>query len=373
MIVAGGIYYEACTSPPTRSLLGSGGRAALALAGLTSDVTLHGFYPAKHADEAFSAVAGAGVDLHLHPAPDRIAFDYLHPLARPRIFPIPLPNAGTIEVAGRNILRFGCLEGDFRVNAEKVVYDPQSCAQPEPFPRNGSRAGSLAVVLNRVELQALTGSPDEYGARTLIERDGASVAVVKCGPAGALVVERGGQVSRIPAFETRAVHKIGSGDVFSAVFALMWAERDLAPEEAASHASLHAAQYVENRILPLDPSPRTRRAAEPRPTSRVAVWTEDAGMSATWVREEALAALGDLLPGEAGCFPTENLGRGDYDVAFLIITKWSARATQAIMTANGRARAVIVFAEAPPSKHATALSFTREPDFATSLYRAAWA
>ena len=372
MIVAGGIYHETCASPPTRSLLGSGGRAALALAGLTGDVILHGFYPAMHADEAFSAFAGAGVNLHLHPAPERIAFDYLHSLARPRIFPIPLPDAGTIEVAGRNVLRFGCLEGDFRVNAEKVVYDPQSCARPEPFPRNGSRAGSLAVVLNRVELQVLTGSPGEDGARALIARDGASIAVVKCGPAGALVVERGGPVSRIPAFETRAVHKIGSGDVFSAVFALMWAERGLAPEEAANRASLHAAQYVENRILPLDPSPLTRRAADPRPTPRVAVWTEDAGMSATWVRDEALAALSDLLPGGSGCFPTEDLGKGGYDVAFLIVTGWSVRARQAIKTADGHARAVIVYAEGPPIEDATALACIKEADFATALYRASW-
>ena len=381
MIVAGGVYLEVCVSPETIRLLGSGGRAALGLANLSSDLQLHAFHPASKADEVFPNFEPFGIDVQLYPASDRIAFKYLYPLARPRITPVPLPTAGSIAIEGRAVLRFGCLEGDFRVDASHAVYDPQSAVRPDPFGANGSRADHLAVVLNRAELRASTGIEDvDTAAIALMSRDHAEVVVVKSGPDGARVFAQGANAVDVPAFQANAIYKVGSGDVFSATFAHHWAEARRSPADAARLASLHTAEYVESQLLPVRNPPPERTAIRGSPQRCVTVAFESGGVSADWLRAEVLAGLTDLslkvqplqLSNWQSLFPVS----GEPSSALLVVAQTPDMAIPALLTAARVAGLrVLIYVERLPAALRSqweSQGAVVEQDLTSALYSAAW-
>lgn len=380
MIVAGGIYLEICVSPQSTGLYGSGGRAAIALADLSQQMTLHGFQPLHYADEVYPNFDCHGIDVVLHACPSRVAFTYLYPLAKPRITPVPLPIAGTAAVSGKHVLRFGCLEGDFKVDAEYAVYDPQTAVAPESFRANGSRAGKLAIVLNRGELKTASGSDSiENGARYLMKLEQAEVVVVKSGPQGAWVFAGENSVVRVPAFATDTVFKVGSGDVFSAAFAHYWAEAAVHPVEAALLASRHTADYVESRLIPLKTTPSER----PEATGNTQKWVEvafaDGGTTAEWLREEALSALTDLSVNvdlttvASASNPRTSAPRASM---LLVISQFSSvELTQAVASAREVGLSVIVYVENASSaeiRRWNDLGALIAPDLTSALYRAAW-
>jgi nucleoside 2-deoxyribosyltransferase len=66
-----------------------------------------------------------------------------------------------------------------------------------------------------------------------------------------MVYSRGSQPTEIPPYRSNSVFKIGSGDVFSAAFALYWGERGLDAARAADYASRSVARFVDGHSLPL--------------------------------------------------------------------------------------------------------------------------
>lgn len=81
------------------------------------------------------------------------------------------------------------------------------------------------------------------------------MVVVKDGFQGAVVVTAD-NTTTVPAFITPTVFKIGSGDVFSAVFTALWAIRGLTAADAARQASVATARYCHTTDLttPADPT-----------------------------------------------------------------------------------------------------------------------
>jgi len=140
------------------------------------------------------------------------------------------------------------VEGRPKVVAQKAVYDPQDGHASRHFADNGSRADVLAQVVSWSEGRALTGflEPEEIAA-ALLAQPGTSVAIVKCGPQGALVRTNSDQ-AWVHSFPTKNVYKIGSGDVFSAAFAYGWMCLEQAPVTAAWFASRCVAHYVEHGV-----------------------------------------------------------------------------------------------------------------------------
>jgi hypothetical protein len=137
------------------------------------------------------------------------------------------------------------------VKADVAVYDPQSPTDPTRFDANGSRAKRLAIVCNREEGSLLTGHQDrEEILRSLLQDHGAEVVVLKVGPTGAVAASRDGARYRIPAYRSDCVFPIGSGDVFSAVFAHYWAEVNKPLNVAADLASKATAWYCATRTFP---------------------------------------------------------------------------------------------------------------------------
>jgi hypothetical protein len=253
MQIAGGLYREQCCRPAWDATFGSGGRAVIAVCTLSPGSSLHAYTEGCDSD-ALVALKERGIELQLSQRPTGVVFSYFHPLSRPHIYPTPhdIARQPAITVKGDAVLRFGFLEGEAVVDADYAVYDPQTWRNPVPFGANGSRANKLAIVLNALELQSFTGQVNFFqAAQKIIDEQNADVVVVKRGIWGATVYERSGLITSIPVYRSSRVFKIGTGDVFSAIFAHFWAEKKLPADKAADLASRFVAAYCNSGQLPI--------------------------------------------------------------------------------------------------------------------------
>lgn len=375
MIIGGGTYLEECVAPPARFLLGSGGRGTLALTGL-EEVTLHTFHP-----DTGDIEANFGRDVVVHASPALISFRYLHPLARPWIDPFPPPYVGRAELTGDRVLRFGCIEGEFVARAWGAVYDPQGGSEGALFSSNGSVAENLALVLNSSEARQLGGTADlQRAAADLRSREGAEVVVIKHGPMGALVLEAGSdELRHIPAYKTNAVNKIGSGDVFTTMFAHNWLTKKMPPCNAADLASRQTADYVETQVLPC----RLEMPMRP-PISgsaqglRVLIAADQDSTPILWLAHEAQLALNDLgvknltsafVFGEAG---SRSL-LSSCDVVYALSGEVPGPASRLAAAATELGVRCVAFSESASVKGALrAVGVDVVEDFAASLYAVIW-
>lgn len=297
MHIAGGLYKESCLVPDWNAEYGSGGRAAAAAVGQSPVTVLHTYAPA-FGSSGQNALKRLGVELRLQPSSHGIAFAYFHPLSTPHIEPprSAMARHAPIELSAEAVLRFGFLEGEAIVHANRAVYDPQTSVNPAMFGDNGSSADELALVLNEDEARALSGRSDVREAATaLLDSGGADVVVVKGGARGALVMERGGATAEVPAYRSERVFKIGTGDVFSSMFAVEWAEHKQHAFLAADRASRSVAAYCGSGILPLLDDAQTQR--EPVTLDATPVVLLDGAVDTIghrFVMEEARSSLLDL-------------------------------------------------------------------------------
>lgn len=392
LTIVGGVYVERCVQPLWDHVYGSGGRAAEAVARLVPGRTRLVSYVGDLTRPPAEFLAGmAGFALEPVAADYAVSFDYLHPLSTPRIRPDPAGMAphGAIAASGDVVLRYGMLEGDAVVEAGVAVYDPQSAFGARPFGWNGSRADRLAVVLNREEAASMTGVRDAREAARLLLLDGAEVVVVKMGGHGALVATADGTVT-VPAYRTRRVWKIGSGDVFSATFAALWGCRGLPPGKAADLASRATAQYCETRSLPvadigelegLDLTPvRPGRG-------RVYLAAPFFDLGQRWLVDEArtlLRSLGadvfspchDVGPGPGAIVAPEDIaGLERSDAVFAVLNGLDAGTIFEVGYAVRKGIPVVALAQNVRDEDLKMLvgtACTVVDDFASALYQAVW-
>lgn len=252
--VVGGVYREYCAHPRWNEIYGSAGRAALAIATLGTPVVLHSYMD----DDALQVINDKGVWLDEFQAIQTkvsgiVGFTYLNDMAVPDIRGVPEQLHSPLAVTADHVIRFGMLDGDAIVHAERAVYDPQNGKRGQPFGENGSCAKHLALVLNSFEASHMSGMPGEpplKTAPTLARQQGAEVVVVKMGAEGSLVWTANGTV-QVPAYRTSRVWKIGSGDCFVAHFANAWMHDGKTPAEAAEIASRATAYYCETQGFPI--------------------------------------------------------------------------------------------------------------------------
>lgn len=377
MHIVGGFYREQCCIPEWDTVFGSGGRAAAALSMLSPGSVLYTY--AENSDSKdVDSLKKLGIELRLSPRPTAIVFTYFHPLSRPHIQPPPveIEQQPIIQVSGDAVLRFGFLEGDAAVDANRAVYDPQTWKNPITFGANGSVAKELAVVLNELELRSATGLDDiKLAALNLIEQQNAEIVVVKRGIRGATVFERGGRTTPIPAYRSTRVFKIGTGDVFSAIFAHFWAEKRLSAAEGADIASRSVAAYCSTGHLPL--TDEDFRALVPiQFTSPGSVLLEGSidSIGQRYTTEEARFVLRELgvevfCPAlDCSINPKANavlvLAEGVDNEAFKQIRKKTAGMSMVVLRENGVETARSFTSEA---------DVTISDDFTSALYFAAWA
>jgi nucleoside 2-deoxyribosyltransferase len=262
--IAGGVYRELCMRPHWDESYGSAGRAATAIARFGAEVELHSFLDSQSLFIMNSRAALEGFKLVPSSLARSVTFEYTHGLSTPAIDYNYGASMLSMSVSAEKVLRFGMIEGTAIVDAQYAVYDPQNAQQPERFGANGSKAKHLALVLNRYEAQLLCNSSDltpEDMAKVLSESENAEVVVIKMGPLGALVYESG-VITIVPAYHTKRVWKIGSGDTFAAHFALAWMSVGSTASEAASIASKATAFYCETQGYP---TPKQLQAYAPEP------------------------------------------------------------------------------------------------------------
>lgn len=392
LTIVGAIYVERCIQPLWNAVYGSGGRAAAAVAQLVPGETKLVSYVAELLrKDAESLAAMSGFKLVAEPAPKAIVFDYLHPLSTPSIHPPlhDLPRLAPIRVIGDVVLRYGMLEGDAVIEAAIAVYDPQSAFGARRFGENGSKAGRLAVVLNRAEAADMTGHHDPHAAAAQLISDGAEVVVVKMGSHGALVITRDGE-TLVPAYRTERVWKIGSGDVFSATFAALWACRGMPPAEAAHAASRAVAQYSETRSLPvMEPAALAALPYQPVSAGRGTIYLAapffDIGQR--WLVEEVrmvLRGLGatvfspchEVGPGPANVVaPRDIEGLDRADVLFAVLNGLDPGTIFEVGYAVRRGIPVVALAQNVKEEDLKMVVGTGcdvVDDLATAAYRAVW-
>jgi hypothetical protein len=257
MIIAGGSYREEVDSTGHREDVGgSGFRAASLLSGAGVEFVTaveDGFTPLLEGACGLLGITARNVGR------DRaVGFHYRAPFVEPVIRGHAAALDGTLEVAGEDVLAFGMVERGVRqISATTLVYDPQSTddALFSEERRPWNSPARLAISANATETRAFTGGPDvEAAARQMTEKLGAEVVVTKAGARGCLVTERRSQRQTwVGAHPTASVHKLGSGDVFSAAFAHAW-QSGSEPVAAARFASAATAWWCGGNGLQLTPA-----------------------------------------------------------------------------------------------------------------------
>ncbi len=290
MIIVGGSYREVCAYPEWDRIYGSGGRAAVAVSGLSPGSVLHTYAYSGWAADVRATMASFGVRAEVVEIAEELVFEYYHPLSKE---PVPKASAGLprIAVSGDVVLSFGMLEGPATVVAGRAVHDPQSDSREAAFSASGSRAGELAYVVRDYMLSAADPSQEAMDAATRIMADeGAAVVVARHAIGGASVYVGDTKPRLVPAYISDTWFKIGSGDVFCAAFAHYWGERRLDPVEAADLASRSVAHFNDGHRLPL-PAPHALRDLVPQPDAtrggRVFLSGPAATLPQRWLLDQA--------------------------------------------------------------------------------------
>lgn len=251
LTIIGGTYFELCEDPNSYELYGSGLRAAAALSQVETNIDFVSCIGRDEKRLAESICNTFNIKPHLSIADDTALFFYRHPLSPPICNPQVIKRTIIKDVNATNILYYGMIDADVNVSGDYVVYDPQNGVS---FKDTGSSAKHLALILNKKEALQLSGAQSnadlESIGKSLLSSEKAEVVVIKNGARGALVIYSYG-IFEIPVFETSLVWPIGSGDMFSAIFAWRWISKREQPEIAARIASLYTAQFCETRALPV--------------------------------------------------------------------------------------------------------------------------
>lgn len=254
MIIVGGTYYETCLEPQWDQIYGSGFRACLAILNNCKDLNIN-FY--TFGDEEISEILESFSQRHpnfhfkikeIHKNPE---FQYDTPLFPPRIFPRPdilVSQKNHLDVSGENILFFGLLEGTARINGKKVVYDPQSPSNPIPFSQTGSSAKELVCVMNLSEGKKISKTNCMEDIKDyFFNVEDCHAIILKMGPLGARVITKE-ETIYIPLYKTPKIWTIGSGDIFTSMFAFYWFT-GASLKESANLASKATAIYCSSKSL----------------------------------------------------------------------------------------------------------------------------
>ncbi len=396
--IVGGVYEERCLRPDWHEVFGSAGRASSAIAAFDErvEVELHCYADANTEQVLAARAAMENCRLALRPTDRTARFFYTHGLARPDV-ELHEQQHDALTITAKNVLRFGMIEGDAVVDGESVVYDPQCSSAPLVFGQNGSRAERLAVVVNEGEARRMTRlrtAAIADVAREVQRLNNAAVVVLKRGPLGALVLDGDGAAD-IEALATRNVWKIGSGDVFSAHFALHWAVLGRRAVESAQQASRATATYCETggfgtpaAVAALDAPPvnaSSRYLAGRRP--RVYLAAPFFSLGQLWMVEQARSHLQHF--GLDVFSPYHEVGLGtaeqvveadlaalrDVDLVFAIADGLDAGTLVEVGYARAQGTPVVIYCESEGEESLKMMSgdgCTHCTDYVSAIYRATW-
>ena len=399
--VVGGTYREKCLDHFWNMLFGSGGRAAGALTSFQDKVSLTTYIGEEDRHELKFIANSLRFDVFPQIIPQTITFEYDHCLSNPTIYPnsASLEQLPPLTVNDENIIRYGFIEGDSIVHGENVVYDPQNEYTSHSFRSNGSTAEKLAIIANINECQKLTNSSTdltdaEILGKRLLKMEEAEVVVVKQGSAGALVVTPS-RIQFVPAYQTKRVFSIGSGDIFTAAFAHFWISNITDPFQSAKLASLATSYYCNTRILPIPLNfeefakykPVINRNDFPNKTKQIYLAGPFFTLAEKWLIEEArkhLISAGFKVFSpmhDVGIGPADEVAQPDIeglkesDLVFAILTGLDSGTLFEVGYARALNKPVIALSENVFARNMTMIEGTDckiVGDFTSAIYMASW-
>lgn len=246
--VIGGTYREVNLDYISNNIYGSGLRAVKYL--LESSTLNVNFYTAGNEDSKkylkdFKQIYKERFDFQIEGTNSILTFKYNFALDNPTIYPSPqlIDQKTNINVSEGNIICFGMLDASFSINANKVVYDPQTSINPIIFSKE-NKAKELIYIVNSTEAEVLSQSKAKKDIlRFFFIEEKVTALIIKSGPKGASLFLNEETEIAIPSYITENVYKIGSGDIFTTVFGRYWLEGNLPLEDCARYASKATALY----------------------------------------------------------------------------------------------------------------------------------
>ena len=396
--IIGGFYKELCLYPEWDYHYGSGGRAAAIVSGLCSDVCFYTYIhdnkikDIKHFSKIFN------IKLSCFSSSEIINFEYYHSLSAPNIH--TLNNLIEVQeqmyVEEEIVICYGMMESlNPIINANYLIFDPQSEKKPSLIFDNGSTFNHLAIIMNVEEAKKFTNKVNtDLIVKDFFEKtDRLEVLILKDGPFGAYLFYNN-MFYHIDAYETENVFKIGSGDVFVAVFGYLWAKEKLEPIEAAQKASLATAMYCNNQLLQINRQDlddldllKKIKIDKTKFDKKIYLAGPFFTMADRWLIEEAkfqlekfganvFSPLHDVGFGKSDVVAKEDLkGVDESDILYAVLNDYDPGTIFEVGYAISKGIPVVIFIENKTPINMTMFEGSGciiESDFSTSIYKVIW-
>lgn len=380
MIVVGGSYLETTLYPRfSTALIGSGIRAAATLGpAATRLLTI-----ATVSESRAVASQLAGTTVEVTERLDPVDFRYLEPALAPQVVGLPATVQGSLrcEFPDDDVLAFGMAElpEGYPLTAQRVVVDPQAPRSASSEFLNQVSAEQIAVCANRKEARLITGLDDPHAAAlALLKYAKVEAVVVKCGALGYVVAEKDTAV-KVHATPTLTVSTLGSGDIFSSIFAREWFAGASAADAASAASATVAAtgRPATHTHLPLHPgySPKVYLAG-PFFTLGERWLVERVRSILVGIGARVFSPIHDVGPGDVEVARKDLDGLDTCDVVLALLDGFDPGTVYETGWAARENIPVIGFASETHSKETKMLvgmGAEVHTDLTTALYRAVWA
>lgn len=229
MTIFGGYYHEKCIFPHWDEHYGSAGRAAAVLKNFDININLKTFVSKNNLNYLKYFTNVYNINLEEIISSFDIEFEYLHSLSVPKISSNKSFYKNKIEsvnIKAESVLCYGTLESKAPIiTANKAVFDVQSSKLEEIYHIN-NEISSICFVLNYEESMYLSNENELekikiYFFENFENFKNLEVLVIKDGPFGGIVFTKDSTFN-IPIYKNTKIFKIGTGDIFSAVFSYLW-------------------------------------------------------------------------------------------------------------------------------------------------------
>lgn len=396
--IIGGFYKELCLYPEWEYNFGSGGRAAAVLSNFKEEICFHS-YVHKNIERDFKYFADVyKIKNRFLPSSEIISFEYYHALSAPNIHTLnnSIITQEQMIINEEIVICYGMMESESPIiNATYVVFDPQSESNPSMIFDNGSNISHLALILNVEEGKKFTSEKtiDTIAKAFFKKSSNLEVLILKDGPFGAHLFCNN-EYYHVDAYETKNVFKIGSGDVFVAIFGYLWAQDKANPLEAAQKASLATAMYCDNKLLQIERNSLDDINSIKKIKINKEVFEKKiylAGpfftMADRWLIEEAkfqlekfganvFSPLHDVGYGRSDFVAKEDLkGVNESDILYAVLNDYDPGTIFEIGYAIAKNIPVVIFIENKTSINMTMFEGSGciiEDDFSTSIYKVIW-
>lgn len=384
MIVVGGSYGETVLYPRAEhDFVGSGVRAAAAL-GPSAEMLLT-IATSAEAEQVRTRIPDTPVATV---ARDRtVEFQYLDAALPPRVEGLPAALATELRCSHplADVLAFGLAElpSGYPITARRIVLDPQAPLTASMDILDQLTADRIAVCANRKEAFRMTGrgSPIDAAAELLASRNVEAV-VVKCGALGYVVADSSGSEWH-HAIPTMAVRTLGSGDLFSSIFAEAWfggaSTRDAAASASAAvaRAMQVSTEPVSAASLPLPPgyAPKVYLAG-PFFTLGERWLVERVRAALTGLGARVFSPIHDVGPGDIEVAQKDLDGLDQCDVVFCLLDGFDPGTIYESGWAARENIPVVGFTSEPHPKETKMLvgmGAEMHTDLTTAMFRAIWA